>query len=710
MRLSWLILSCILLRIVVVAPVLASPSVNLNNDWYFRADPLKSGESQFWFREMPAELVHIQVPHTWNMGKLANFIGTGWYFKHFSSEPGWKTQHVELHFGATFYRSRVWLNGKLVGEHEGGYSEYYFDVSNYLKPENFLAVEIDNELKLDTIPGIPVKNGPESTLPDWWTYGGIVRDVWLTVNEGALIRRQHLRGRPVESSADVNDQIFLENLSPGKKTLELNISLFADDSNSRIVSMKKEVMLEGEVQPVNVSLNFSPVKLWGIDNPYLYRSEVTLRTKDGHLLDTKSDKFGVRTVEIRDRHLYLNGERVRLTGLARHEDSPWEGLAETRGTIMQDFDDLKALHTTLTRPVHYPQNPLIYDYADRKGILLIPEIPMWQFDEGQMLNPKVVALARQQFSDLIEQNFNHPSILAWSTDNESATDTPGGIAYFKNLRKLARQLDPDRYVSFADDRIAFVKDPASNASSIADFIMWNEYFGSWDGPESLLPAAFEKIEHGYPDKLVLVTEFGYPGIYATDRETADKQRAEIIRDRLEQYGKHDWIGGAILWSYQDYHSTHNLRPGQSDSFVDHGVVDKNRQRKPSYFVWQAENSPAHIQLSWNYDEKGVPSGFLARVLRRTEQEIPSYPLLNYSVEWTAFDQNNKTLATGTKALDPMGPGSDLAGKWEPAIGSIVRLEFLLRHPDGSVAQSKRIIWRDPQPGKLTGSELETPRQ
>jgi hypothetical protein len=399
---------------------------------------------------------------------------------------------------------------------------------------------------------------------------------------------------------------------------------------------------------------------------------------------------------------------VRLTGLARHEDSPWEGLAETRGTIWYDFDDMKALHTTLTRPVHYPQNPLVYEYADRQGILLIPEIPMWQFDEAQMSNPKVIALARQQFTDLIEQNFNHPSIFAWSTDNESATDTPGGIAYFKNLSGLAKQLDPDRYVSFADDRIAFVADPATDASSIADFIMWNEYFGSWDGAESLLPAAFDKIEHGYPDKMVIVTEFGYAGIFAANRIIADKQRAAIIKNRLAQYARRDWIGGAILWCYQDYHSTHNLRPGQSDSYVDHGVVNKNRQRKPSYFVWQSENVPAHIRLAWQFDAKGVPSGFQARIERRREQEIPSYPLLNYTAEWMAFDQNEKRIAGDQQPLTDLGPGQDVTGKWESrAFGPVVSLKVVLHKPDGSVADSKTLFWRDPQPGKLTERELES---
>jgi hypothetical protein len=701
-KLARLLLVCLLGYI----PVFASPRVDLNSQWYFRVDPSKVGEQQRWSEQLPPDVEQVNVPHTWNMGKLEDFIGTAWYFKSFQNNPAWKGQHVEIHFGATFYKSRVWFNGKLIGEHEGGFSDYHFDLTGALQDNNFLAVELNNEAKLDSIPGIPVKNGPESMLPDWWPYGGIIRDVWLTTNDVALIRRQQIRSKPSADSAEVSDEILVENLTPTEQTLKLTMAIVREDNNASISTIEKEVKVHAGVQRLTISTQFSGIHLWQIDNPFLYRSEVTLKSNSGRLLDSQSDNFGIRTVEIRSRHLYLNGERVRLTGLARHEDSPWEGMAETRGTIWHDFDDLKDLYTTLTRPVHYPQNPIVYDYADHHGMLLIPEIPMWQFDEGQMTNPKVLALARQMFTELIEQNYNHPSIFAWSTDNESATDTPGGIAYFKNLSALAKQLDPDRYVTLADDRIAFVKDPATDASSLADFIMWNEYFGSWDGPESLLPAAFMQIERGYPDKMVIVSEFGFAGLFATDPRTADKKRVEIIQNRLAEYARHDWIGGAILWSYQDYHSTHNLRPGQADSYVDHGVVDKNRQRKPSYFAWQKDNTPAHLHIEWDYDSKGIPTGFHATISRRSEQEIPSYPLINYTAEWKLLDQDHKKIVAGRQALSVIGSPENVDSKWPGKTAPALYLEIVLRRTDGSVAQSKVLSWRDLEKGKLTEGEVD----
>src|SRR5882672_5931290 len=199
-------------------------------------------------------------------------------------------------------------------------------------------------------------------------------------------------------------------------------------------SVTRSIAVGSGVNAVTMSLKLREPKLWGIDHPNVYRMVVQVTGLHDRVLDENSDTFGVRKVEIRDRHLLINGERVRLTGVARHEESVWEGLAETTGTMRHDYDDMKSLQVTLTRPVHYPQNPFILDYADRHGILLIPEIPVWQFSEVQFKDPRVLALAKQQMREMIEESGNHPSIFAWSVCNESATATPGGVAYFRTMR------------------------------------------------------------------------------------------------------------------------------------------------------------------------------------------------------------------------------------------------------------------------------------
>jgi beta-glucuronidase len=672
--------------------------IPLDKDWKFHLDPAKAGEAQSWFKQAPGETEEVQLPHTWNRLAHLDHFGSAWYFKEFTVDRALLGSHLEIHFGAAASKARVWLNGRFLGEHEGGYTEFYLEISGFAKESNFLAVELNNEQNLDTIPGIPVKNGPSSLFPDWWPNGGLVRGVWLTGNQDLLVRWQHVDSLPHGKIAEVTDRVLLQNFSKQTKSFQAFVTVSSAENSLVLASAQKTVRLAPGQSREEFSLQIPAVNLWEIDNPALYRITITLSGPQGQLLDSASDRFGVRTFEIRDRHLFLNGQRVRLSGLTRHEDSPWEGLAETEGTIKYDFDDLKDLHTTLTRPVHYPQHPLIYDYADREGILMIPEIPIWQFDEKQLSNPKVIALAKNMLREMIDQNYNHPCIFAWSLENESATDTPGGIAYFKTLSALAKEMNSARMVTFADDRIAFVDLPATNASSLADFIMWNEYFGAWDGPEDLLEAAFQKIEKDYPDKMVIVSEFGYPGIFAANPAEADRKRVKTIREQLARIAEHDWIGGAILWCYQDYRSSHSLRPDQRDRFEEHGVVDPYRQRKPSYYEWKKDTEPAHVISDWIFDLRGVPQGVKITVQRRAETELPSYPLVNYRIEWRVADQDWKILAKGEKVLGEIGAPVVLRSDWPETRFGEVHLQLSLSTPRGVRAVELDRDWQLPREG------------
>src|SRR5208283_342664 len=260
--------------------------------------------------------------------------------------------------------------------------------------------------------------------------------------------RQQIRSKIDESNASLQDKVFLENNSRQNAAMVLHL-VALDPEGHTVAETSGTFSLPPGASSQSVSLKLTNIRRWSIDQPNLYRLSANLES-GGKVLDTRQDTFGLRQIEIRDRHLLINGERVRLSGMTRHEESPWEGLAETPGTMRYDYDDMKALQVTLTRPVHYPQNSYIFDYADRNGILFIPEIPVWQFSEEQLSDPKVLALAKQQMREMIEQNANHPSIFAWSVSNESEMSTPGGRAYFHALRNMIHEIDPDRFVSFAD--------------------------------------------------------------------------------------------------------------------------------------------------------------------------------------------------------------------------------------------------------------------
>ncbi len=688
-------------------PAKSSTRVDLNGEWQFRIDPANRGEALGWTKELPADTETVRVPHTWNLGRYDDYEGTAWYFKSFTLPEELHGKHLEVHFGATFYKSRVWLNGDDLGGHEGGHTEYFIDVTPHLKRMNFLAVEINNQPAVDSIPGWAMKlHSSRNLWYDWWHYGGIVRDVWLSVNEAALVRRQQIRVKVEGNAASVSDQVFLENTARKPLPVKVVLKAWPPEGSPMAATVEKSLALAPGAGNTTLTLRIAPAKLWDFDHPYVYRMEVDLLDARGNLLDSLTDNFGARSVEVRDRRLVLNGEAVRLTGMTRHEESPWEGLAETAGTIRRDYDDLKELQVTLTRPVHYPQHPAVLDYADRNGILLVPEIPVWQFSEKQMSDPKVIALAKQMMREMIEQDSNHPSIFAWSVCNESSTDTPGGRAYFKTLYEFVKQLDPERYVTYADDRIAFVANPEENSASLADFIMMNEYFGAWHGPASLLPSVLDRVNRNYPDKMVMISEFGVPGVFAPDAKAADRLRSRVFREQLSELGKHDWIGGAIMWCYQDYKSHRNLWPGERQGYVDHGVVDENRQRRPSFRVWKELNAPARLSVEWRYGPSRLPVGFSATVERRRPDEIPSYTLRDYRVVWEVRDNDNQKVAAGEKALGEIGPPQSFEASWQETTSNSLRLVFRLFRPMGSVAAEKVLDWWRPRPGGLNIDEMK----
>jgi beta-glucuronidase len=685
------------LAALLAAPALCSTRIDLDRDWLFRTDPDRIGEASGWTKSVPAGSRSVSLPHTWNIGEFHDYLGVGWYFRRIEMAPMAPGTHVELHFGATFYSARVWLNGVELGAHEGGFTAYSFDISRQLRGTNVLAVRIDNRPGAATIPGFGERGTPGAWY-DWWAYGGLVRDVWLSQSGPAWIRRQSIRSELKADRAAIRDQVFLQSSDRRRTRVVVHVTAYGPD-NEPAASTAVPVDLTGEPADIVASLTVANPKRWSIDHPNVYRMEVELTDGGGKHLDEQSDTFGLRTVEIRDRHLLLNGERIRLTGLTRHEDSPWEGLAETPGTMRRDYDDMKTLHTTLSRPVHYPQNPFILDYADRHGILLIPEIPVWQFSEAQLANPAVLALARRQMQEMIEQAGNHPSIFAWSVANESATATAGGIAYFRAMRDMIHALDPGRYVSYADDNLPKLERADQSAANDADFLMMNQYFGSWHGPESALVPALDRVNQLFPSKMVIVSEFGYPGFFAKNPAEADPARIRTLQEQMPLMAARDWIGGAIMWCFQDYKSRRNLWPGQEEGYVEHGVVDEARQRKPSYDVWRELNAPAKIDARWAAAANGVISGFTATVSPNAEQSLPYYPLHDYVLDWTLLDEKGKALSGANIRYDDLIRTEKVAGSLPPyAAGHAVRLVVRLLGPTG-VAAERTLDWPAPLPVK-----------
>ncbi|HEU5137847.1 MAG TPA: glycoside hydrolase family 2 TIM barrel-domain containing protein [Steroidobacteraceae bacterium] len=670
-----------------VAAASASARIDLNRDWSFRTEKGASAVSA-WPKAIPDGTRSVNVPHTWNReGADYDYLGTGWYFREFDLPKLPADAIAQLHFGATFYKARVWLNGVEIGAHEGGYSAYSFDVSPHLRDRNLLVVAIDNRPGMFTIPGFGARGSPDAWY-DWWAYGGIVRDVWLAVHGPVRVEKQFIRSTLEGGNATVSDRVTL--VSRGARSGKLT-ALVEDPAGKALLSHAVPVTLKDGRNEIPLTIRLRDIQRWDLDHPNLYRITLDLREDSGKSLALGSENFGLREITIRDRHLLINGQRVRLSGMTRHTDSPWEGLAESPGTLRYDWEDMKSLNMTLTRPVHYPPGTRAADFADRRGILLIPEIPIWQASEEQLSNPQYLELAKQQMRELIEQYGNHPSVFAWSVLNESAAGSPGGIRFFRAMRDYIKSLDPERYVTLADDNLPKLNSAAESAANDADFLMMNQYFGAWHGPREALDPALDKVDRLFPDKMVIISEMGFPGIFAKNATEADAARVSIIREQLPLLAKRDWIAGAILWCYQDYKSRRYYWPGQEQGYLEHGIVDQNRQRKPSYFAWAELNAPVHIDARWTKRENGEPTSFAFDVKPRTVAEIPYQAIDDYRLTWQLVDAAGKEFKRGpgeisvssrmsSASSDGQVPKRETPGPF--------RLVIKLFRPDGSLAMER----------------------
>jgi beta-glucuronidase len=654
----------------------------------------------------------VSVPHTWNvMTDYSNYAGLAWYRRAFFLPGGSKDAHLRLHFESVFYLAHVWLNGQLLGTHAGGYTSFEFDVSQIAKPgqENVVAVEVDNLRAYDRI---PANLSPGWTF-DWWNYGGITRDVSLEITSQAYIASQqvvsipYLTGMDVADSAVVDATLTINNASGQVLVGSVKAKLLDDASSQPVLAapISSPVSIPaGGFTKVQLAATLASPKLWHFDHPDLYRWSASLISKSGQVLDTREVTIGIRSIELKDGRFYLNGEPVRLVGVDTHMDYPDQGSAGSVMAMAADYDDLKTLNEVFTRPVHYPQAEYILDYADRHGILLIPEVPAWQLTSQQLSNGQMQNLEKQQLGEMIAADFNHPSVWAWSIGNEFASNTSAGFNFAKEMIAFVKSLDPTRPVGFASDKLG--SQPQSDATSLSDFVMMNEYFGTWHGTKQDLGPALDRIHMAWPDKTVIISEFGFapqwnnssgistaslnpdqyyfiPDDVPSDSEKADAVRRQVIQDQMPVFNSKPFVAGAIFWSYQDYRTPTNYKTG---------LVDAGRNKRGSWEVLRDEFSPALFDSVIFSGMTGNQRTAAIALHTRgpVDEELPAYTLRGYTLHWAVTSPSgDKTFSAGNASLPLLVPGSKWSGgiTWSvPGEGTIITVSIV--RPTGFIVTSQ----------------------
>jgi beta-glucuronidase len=660
---------------------IAPLEISLAQGWRFAPDLEDRGEYFGWqaIDYEPTNWEQVSIPHTWNtMKAYATYEGIAWYQLVFDCPSQADGCCVRLKFDAVFYLARVWLNGEYLGEHEGGYTPFEFDISAQVKPgvENLVVVRVDNRRATDRLPAHLF----EGRSYGWNNYGGIVREVRLVLtsqvylNTLQLITVPHITDIDQADRATLSARIDIRNISSEAFRGQVTLNILEETSGRAVATTSQPVDLSSAMGAAAfLETSFQAPMLWHFDHPHLYRCVTSLKDDSGIEYDCKTTIFGVREVKWEEGHFILNGEPVRLAGLSRHADVPDYGLAEPIPVMTADFDDLKTLNMVLGRPVHYPQHEFIYDYCDRKGILLSPELPAWQLTASQMADEHMRALAKQQLAEMIAAARNHPCVWAWSVGNELESDTVAGRAYVHDMVEYVKSLDPTRPVGFASYHL-LVGRPWGDATKHSDFVMMNQYFGTWHGPKDSLGTALDTIHLTWPDKMVIVSEFGFaphwqriegphiidpaqyyfiPEDVSADSPEADVQRQRVIRDQMAVFRSKPFVAAATFWDYRGLM----------------GVVDNLGGRRPSWHVVQEEFAPLVIERAdftfSNNDQCRV--NVLLRTRGPVEADLPAYTLRNYRIAWEFQSPEGELIdLRGEANLPVLPPGTEYNFKIEVA--------------------------------------------
>jgi beta-glucuronidase len=454
-----------------------------------------------------------------------------WYRTKFAVSDSLRGKTARLKFLAVNYVGDVWLNGKYLGYHEGGYTPFAFDVSSTLRFDslNVLAVRVDN---------VPWSQGQVQDLPtgkridivpyykvDWFNYAGIMHDVYIEFSNTLSIPRVDVV--PQDINGTVKTTVTLQNKGMADQTVDVTIRVYRAVIDSTNIATEYSYQLAGAAvnlggtiqasvtvakdtsQTWQTIVNIPSPKLWTPRNPSLYIMNVTV-TKGGNVLDEFATEFGVRTLRTSSSYFLLNEYPVFLPGIARHEDHPSYGRSMPTSIILEDLRKIKALNVAFLRTAHYPNNPYTYLIADRLGLAVMEEIPVWWFDNDDAWLIQNIArnIHTQMFREMVFKDYNRPSVFVWSTCNECLVVT-GRETFIRNVNNELNTFYPDgRFVS----QSAAADRPGANDQSqqMCDVAGWTMYFGIFHGSTYYAGTKqFLKNAHAtFPNKPILNTEYG----------------------------------------------------------------------------------------------------------------------------------------------------------------------------------------------------------
>ena len=543
---------------------------SLNGLWHYAIDQYETCIRQHWFEEryfdaagnsMPVDFSFdewpvMKLPCCWNMQeeKLFLYESSMVFTRKFTFAAGEK-ERVFLRIGAANYLCRVFLNKKYIGMHRGGSTPMFFDVTDALEKNNRILLAVDATRRPEQVP-------TENT--DWFNYGGVYRDIELFRVPESYIK---------------DFRIFLVNDGEMDKIrAEVTLSDTSDaEAKLSIPELGIEKVITVKGGKGSITCKASPT-LWTPEAPKLY--DVKLAAA----FDAVADTVGFRTISVQGRDILLNGKKIFLRGISCHEDSVKTGKALSTEECEKAVSDAKELGCNFMRLAHYPHTEAMAKAADRLGILLWEEIPVyWAI---RFRNPKVYANARNQLLELIRRDFNRASVIIWSVGNENL-DSDERLSFMKRLAESAHREDKTRLVSAACLVSAEKNAIADRLAEYLDVIGLNEYYG-WYAPDfSKLPELFVNSD---PTKPVIITECGADALSGHHGSLSDKgteeYQAEIYEKQTAAIRAIPYVKGMTPWILYDFRCPRRASVIQN-YFNRKGLIADDRQtKKMAYYVLQ----------------------------------------------------------------------------------------------------------------------------
>jgi beta-glucuronidase len=573
--------------------VYARQALNLNGKWNVIVDPYENGfydyrhepydaspspTGGYFLDRQPAdksELIEynfdrspsLTVPGDWNSqeDRLFYYEGSVWYRRKFDCSPSADGTRLFLYFGAANYRADVYLNGKKLGQHVGGFTPFSFEITGLVKKAgNSLVVRVDNQRHADAVPTVNT---------DWWNYGGLTRDVLLVQVPSTYIHDYRIQ------------------LKKGSRDrIEATLRLDGPQKQQRIKISIPEAGLSSEISTdvngiVRWEIPAPKLELWSPTHPRLYTVEISCET------DRTSEKVGFRTIETRGTDILLNGESVFLRGISLHEENPLRG---GRAYSVEDARLLlgwaKELNCNFVRLAHYPHNEQMARVADELGLMLWEEIPVYWTIQWE--NTETLHNAQNQLTDLIVRDRNRASVIVWSVANETPVSEPR-TRFLKSLVDTARSLDEARLISAAMEVHA---DPTNTNHKIVDdpfgqytdLLSFNQYVGWYDGLPSKLAQITWTLSY---EKPVVISEFGADALqgFHGDKLTrfTEEFQEDLYRETIAMLQKIPQWRGATPWILCDFRSPRRPLPQIQDGWNRKGLIGENGTKKKAFGVLKA---------------------------------------------------------------------------------------------------------------------------